>query len=328
MSQAPITLFRAETRTLPPRGECFVGAAAADITPHLALPLAGYSSTGSLAQGVHARLFARAFVLEDAAGQRAAIVVLDMMSASRFLVEKVAARVGPSVGIGVDRLLLCGTHTHHGPGNFYGNTLYDALAQKRPGIDLALCDWLAERISQAITDAVEALVPGSLGYGQTTLFGVSRNASLDAFHTNPEALQWDHPGWPGFGAPSNLTPTQRAIDPRLRALVLLDGQRRLVGALSFFGCHPTTLGKHYDLYSSDWVGFALREARQSGGSFTDGSTLALATTTAGDVNALHAGMAQGLDLARFVGCQVGQGYLFSKPIPNDEFVRLIGTAAA
>lgn len=306
MSQAPITLFRADARHLSARGRCYVGAASVDVTPHLGLPLAGYSTVGALAEGVHARLGARAFVLEDAAGRRAAIVVLDTMSATRFLLEKVAARVAPTVGIGIERLLLCGTHTHHGPGNLYGNTLYDTLAQKRPGLDIALCDWLAERIARAITEACDRLVPGSVGYGQTTLWGVSRNASLDAFHTNPEALQWDHPGWPGFGAPSNLTPPQRAIDPRLRVLAFLDESRRLVGALSFFGCHPTTLGKRYDLYSPDWIGFALREARQSGGSFTQEATLALATTTAGDVNALHTGMAQGLDLARFVGCQVGQ----------------------
>ena len=71
-------------------GEVRVGAAAVPITPPAGTPMAGYYSERG-AQGVHDDLHARAIVIE-AGGRSAALVVLDLITTPRELVEPGAPR--------------------------------------------------------------------------------------------------------------------------------------------------------------------------------------------------------------------------------------------
>lgn len=287
-------------------GRLRCGAAAVDITPHLGLPMAGYSSSGKLASSVHGRLFARALLIEDARGERVALCHLDMMCASRYLLERSAALAAPVVGIDVGRLILTGTHTHTGPGLFYGNTLYDQFASPDVGFDQGLADWISRRVAEALKRAAEKLTPARIGVASVPLWGVSRNASLKAFLANPEASSWWDEGQPGHGAPEELHVTSRAVDPRLRVLAAVAEDGGVIGVSAAFGLHCTSLGGAFSGYHPDWAGIASDTAHQALREAGRGSpVVAVTPSAAGDANALRTDVAQGVALARLVGREVG-----------------------
>jgi neutral ceramidase len=269
--------------------------------------MAGYAAAGKVAQGVRGRLFARALYLEDAAGHCAALCFVDLMSASRYVLEQTAAQTAAASGVSVDRLIVAGTHTHTGPGQFFGNSLYDTFAQCQPGFDQGLADWLAARLAQAVNNAARTAVPAHLGMAVRPLWGVSRNRSLPAFANNHDAAQWQDPGWPGHGAPAGLSAEEQAIDPRLTVLAAVrQDSGALLGAFAMFGCHTTSLGPGTEVYAPDWAGPAVREAR---GLLTppEGQppVVAVAAAAAGDITALRDDMDQGPALARYVGTRLG-----------------------
>ena len=80
----------------PANGPCRCGAAEVDITPEPGFAMAGHSVAGTVSRGVQGHLFARALYHEDVQGRRAALCIVDLMSASRYLQEAVALRnAGP-----------------------------------------------------------------------------------------------------------------------------------------------------------------------------------------------------------------------------------------
>jgi neutral ceramidase len=55
-------------------------------------------------------------------------VAMDLHSCTKLLWELVGAAIESRTSLPPSRVVLSGTHTHSGPGNFYGNTLYGSVA--------------------------------------------------------------------------------------------------------------------------------------------------------------------------------------------------------
>lgn len=168
-------------------------------------PLAGYGPQGSgHAAWTRSSMWARAMVLEAANGERAAVVVLDLMSASRYLHDQIAAVTGPRLGLGRERLIVCGTHTHKGPSGFYGNSLYDTFTAHDPlhGFHRALADLLVQRAVDAVARAVAQARTATVRVDTEHVWGVSHNRSAEAFRLNEDHVQWTMMStMPGHGAP-------------------------------------------------------------------------------------------------------------------------------
>ena len=75
----------------PADGTLRAGFGRADITPPPGLGLMGYGPEGLRAIGYRQRLYARALVLEDAAGERLSFVALDLGQVSVLLQRRIAA---------------------------------------------------------------------------------------------------------------------------------------------------------------------------------------------------------------------------------------------
>jgi neutral ceramidase len=290
------------------------GAAEIDITPPPGLRMAGYSWAGHSSKGVRGHLFARALYLEDATGQSSALCFCDLMSATRYLSEKVSSLTAASCGLSIDRVMLCGTHTHTGPGQFYGNSFYDVFAQKfllsQTGFDPALADWLSEKIAKAIFSAKANATKASLRVSRGLLSGFSRNRSYPAFEKNPEANNWNSAGFPGESIPHTLSQNQRAIDPRMTVLTAVrKDNQQILAVFGTFACHTTALGIFTEVYSADWAGVATRiAAEQIHGSEGYRPIVAIANTSAGDITPLQeepSDLPQGEAHAHRVGSGVG-----------------------
>ncbi|HEX9794421.1 MAG TPA: neutral/alkaline non-lysosomal ceramidase N-terminal domain-containing protein [Planctomycetota bacterium] len=293
-------------------GAFHVGVAEVDVTPHPDLPLAGFSMEGTTAHGVRGHLWMRVLYLRDAAGAEVVLAWSDLMSGSRLLLEKIAERTARADQIGVERILLSGTHTHAGPGWFYGNSLYDTFAAEKAGFDAGLVDWIAERAAGAVHRARESAVAGRVGFGTADLYGYSRNRSIEPFRSNPEAAAWNTAGFPGAAIPREFNPQQRAVDPRVSVLVATDASGvKPIGVFGIFGCHATAMGPHSKFYSSDWPGDAVRHARAELEPVAGGKVVvAVGCGATGDVNAWRTGLdpdlSAGPRLSRYVGRGVGK----------------------
>ncbi len=312
MSSTQVRVKRSSAPRRVGDGKFRCGVSEIDITPHLDIPLAGYSAEGTQARGVRGHLFARVLYLRDGRGEDVAFCFMDLMSASRLLLEKVAALTARSRGLTVNRLVLAGTHTHTGPGWFYGNSLYDTFAAFQPGFDDGLCDWLASRIASAIESAIDSAREGRIAFGTGLLSGVSRNRSIFAFLKNPSWQSWTSSGFPGATIPSGLTLEQRSVDPRVSVIVATEvDESRPIGVFGLFGCHCTTLGPNAPYYSPDWAGEAVRAARwQLERSHGNEIVVAVGASAAGDVNGLRYGLEPNIPpgpaLSRWVGGAIGR----------------------
>ena len=122
----------------------------ADITPPPGLGLGGNGPEGRQARGWRTRLYARALVLQDARGERLALVVADLAHISTLLQRRVAELLPAELGISADNLLLSATHTHSGPGHFYEATEFNLNGSSVVGFDQKVTDFLAHRIAGAI----------------------------------------------------------------------------------------------------------------------------------------------------------------------------------
>jgi len=137
------------------------GAAVRDITPEAPMPMWGYGARHDLlSQGTLDPLRAKAIVLE-AGGEKLAVVGLDLGRAPTFrsmdrIREAVQARAG------VQHVMICGSHTHHGP----VIELLDkpGLGQGKFDDAVAYVPEMEDLIIEAVVEAAEAAVPARWGW--------------------------------------------------------------------------------------------------------------------------------------------------------------------
>jgi hypothetical protein len=194
-----------------------VGLAAVEITPPVGTPLGGYAArNGAASTGVADPIMARALVLDDGGGP-VALVATDLIGTSPAIRQRVLEKTGlPS-----ERLLLCASHTHSGPGAFAEGAFAALVLGKH---DPRVFEQLADGIAAAVTRARERLAPGQVGVASRSLPGRSRNRR--------------HSGG--------------VTDPELTVLALRSGRTR--GALVNYSAHGTVLDAHNLRFSADWMG--------------------------------------------------------------------------
>jgi hypothetical protein len=125
-----------------------VGAAAADVTPELGVPLSGYGFLSkTYGRHVWGRLLTHVLVIDDGAGSRAALVAVDLHAGSRYLAHRAAQLLAPALGIGVERIFLTASHSHAGPGHYYGDSFYDDFATARKDFDKVYAEATSAKIA-------------------------------------------------------------------------------------------------------------------------------------------------------------------------------------
>ena len=263
---------------LPPQaarasGHFKAGVARVDITPAPGFPMGGHSKAGTTAIGYWTRLFARAFVLEDAAGNTLVLVSCDLWSVPAGLVDRVAEILltrEETHHIDRDDLILAATHTHHSPGNFSTSAFYNTFASPSVGFDAGLFEFLAQRIGQSIAEAAQARRPATVSHVVSPLHALTRNRSLPAFLLNSDREDiGDH-----------------GVDPRLAGLWIRDAAspERVLGVAAFAAMHPTVLGRAIPVYSADLFGVAANHAERLLHLESPGAVVALFNGAEGDVS--------------------------------------------
>jgi neutral ceramidase len=229
----------------------------ADITPPPGFGLGGNGPEGRQARGWRTRLYVRALVLQDARGERIALVVADLVHISALLQRRVAELLPPGLGISADNLLLSATHTHSGPGHFYEATEFNLNGSSVVGFDAKLTDFLAGQIAHAVRQAAENPRPARIAWGQRPIWGLTRNRSYEAFRRNT-------PRWDLETPPPGLDPVYAAVNPvwtMLRVDLATDEAAttfRPAGGYSIFAIHGTGNPSVTELYDADIHGIVER----------------------------------------------------------------------
>ncbi|MCX6580973.1 MAG: neutral/alkaline non-lysosomal ceramidase N-terminal domain-containing protein [Candidatus Aminicenantes bacterium] len=226
------------------------GTAEVDITPSPGFPVFGFSMEGTkYALGYWTRLKARVIVFQDSKGKRLAMVQIDWGAVSELLRREVAKRSADS-GISPANLTMSASHTHAGPGGFFGASFYNSFGSGRSGFFPQLVNWAAERIGAGIKSACLDLAPARVAAGEVTIDGLTRNRSLEAWVWNYENNLIDVP--------------YNSVIPRVW-VVRIDhvdkeqpSQTIPIAAYIIAPLHATAAGINCNLYHGDLLGAASR----------------------------------------------------------------------
>jgi neutral ceramidase len=219
-----------------------IGAARSDITgPAAEVGMMGYAQVAQKTEGIHLRLYSRAFVIASPCnGRRVAVVSADLgmvfQAVKQQVVERLRARLGDTFSD--DNVLLGATHTHAGPGGYSHYTLYNLTTF---GFVPQNFEAIVAGITDSILRANARLEPGALRLSSGDLRGASANRSPQAYLRNPEAERARYPD---------------NVDPRMTLLRLTGANGHEVGLINWFAVHATSFGNTNPYISGDNKGLA------------------------------------------------------------------------
>ncbi|MCB1225642.1 MAG: neutral/alkaline non-lysosomal ceramidase N-terminal domain-containing protein [Verrucomicrobiales bacterium] len=214
------------------------GTASAIITPQTSMWMGGYASRTEPSDGTDLDLKASALVLEDAAGQRAALVCLDLISIPRDLHLAVAAALEKAHGIPIERLMLNASHTHCGPELRSHRTKGTDQPAQRDEEAQRYRQRLFETILRLVSTAITQARPATLDYHQARC-GFAMNRRLNRLGRWQNAPNPDGP-----------------VDHRVPVLCVRDAEKNLVALAFGYACHCTT--QSFQKFSGDYAGHACR----------------------------------------------------------------------
>ncbi len=245
-----------------------IGCAKADITgPPAGVMLWGFVRQDQISEGIHTRLFARAFVIaEPNGGKRVAFVCADLGSVTHELHREVVERLERQFGglYSLDNVIISATHTHSGPGGYWH---YGANSPLGGGFHAEHFEVLAGGITAAVAAAHAALEPGKILVNEGDLFDAGAQRSLPAYMQNPAEEREQYP----------------ANTDTLMTLLRFAGRSGDVGSLNWFAVHPTSMTYHNKLISGDHKGYAEQAFEKRLANRAPGFIAAFAQSNCGDV---------------------------------------------
>lgn len=250
-----------------------IGAARSDITgPAAEVGMMGYAQVAQKTEGIHLRLYSRAFVIASPCnGRRVAFVSADLGMVFQAVRQQVVERLRAKLGdvFSDDNVLLSATHTHSGPGGYSHYTLYNLTTF---GFIPQNFEAIVSGITDSIVRANARLAEGSLRLASGDLRGASANRSPGAYLRNPEAERARYPD---------------NVDPRMTLLRLTRADGHEVGLIDWFAVHATSFGNTNTYISGDNKGMASHAFEVGEGGLLPGGpdtfVAAFANSNEGDV---------------------------------------------
>ncbi len=215
-----------------------VGVARRDITPERPIWMSGYGNRNKPSEGIEQHLFTKALVIEDAAGARSVLITADLIGVPAEFTEALAERLANEFGVPRERFMLVASHTHTGPVIYHSLGGMFALSDEAAETVRGNTDRCAERMFDAVAEAMNKLEPAGLSFGHGEA----------AFAANRRVFR---PQGVAFGV-NPIGPTDRDV-PVLR---VEDEAGKLRAIVFGYACHCTTLGGDYYRICGDWAGYA------------------------------------------------------------------------
>ena len=191
--------------------------------------MTGYGDRDRRSEGVYQALRAGAVYLGGAA-ESALVLAADLIGFDLAFAARTKLEIAQATGLLPHQIALTATHTHCGP------LFYPFIMPGEP--DLVYAEWLGERLVEIAVRARTNAVEGRVAFSRSrSSFGVNRRL--------PEAgsvLMAPNPDGP--------------IDRDLDTLWFSDAGGTLLGTLTIYGCHATSLAGY--LIGGDYPGYLCR----------------------------------------------------------------------
>lgn len=204
--------------------------------------MTGYGFRGRPAEGTALPLHAKALALQDPRGTLAVLITVDICGITRAVTDKVVSHLETSHGLARSAVLINVSHTHCSPFiEGYLEGLREFPESARNDIK-AYRIRLEEQLIAVATQALSELRPVQLSTSEdSAVFAVNRR-------NNPAAQV------PERRASGTLV---GPVDYRVPVMAIRDEQHRLVGIVTSYACHNTTL--NFYQWHGDYAGVAQRE---------------------------------------------------------------------
>jgi hypothetical protein len=226
-------------------GEVRAGVAAVDVTPPMGIGMAGYYHARG-ADGVLDPLYSKALVLESE-GERAALVVLDIISVTRAITDQARAEIQKNTGLKGDHVMISATHAHTGPELANRGRRSADQGGSQP-VAVEYTEGLPKRIAESVRLANERLQSVRL----STAKGRCENLAFNRrYFMRDGSVGWN----PGKLNPNIVMPAGPS-DPEISLLCVeppgATGPAQLLATYVNFAMHPDTTGG--SKISADWPG--------------------------------------------------------------------------
>jgi neutral ceramidase len=201
----------------------------------------GMSKIGQVTEGIHTRLFSRAFIIAEGndASKRVAIAVCDIWSCTIAVKKEVVKRLKEYFGDKYtdENVLVTGTHTHSGAGGYSYYPLYISLTG---GFDKQNFECIVNGIVESIKIADGNLKPCQMELNKGSISDCGQNRSIEAYNNNPEEEKNKY----------NASTDNEMIFIRFK------NGNNYIGSINWYPIHPTSLGETNKFISGDNKGLA------------------------------------------------------------------------
>ncbi len=225
------------------------GVATAIITPEKPMWMAGYAGRNHPAEGKLTDLWAKALVLQDGQGHRAALITADLVGIDRGLSESICNQLEEKFNLQRRQIAICTSHTHSGP----------VVARNLRPMHYALLDEtqqqfvddyaksLERNVVGIVGTAIENLEAAKISWGSgTATFAVNRrNNSESQVPTLREVGK----------------PLKGPFDHDVPVLAVRDAGGKLKAVVFGYACHATVLSFYQ--WCGDYPGYAQIELEKS-----------------------------------------------------------------
>ena len=231
LSWLVISAFVLSVMTRTSAGEFRAGAAAVKITPPTGAPLAGYYSYRA-AESVHDDLYAKALVIEQD-GAKVAVVVCDLISLPRSVVEQTRTLVGERSGVPDQAVMISATHSHTGP-IIRGGSVRNAAQGGEEDIAVRYAAELPRLIAESVHLAEKNLAHAMMSAAK----GREENLSFNRRYLMKDGTV----GWNPGKLNTNIVRPAGPIDPEVGVLYFESISKKSLATYVSFAMHPDTVG--------------------------------------------------------------------------------------
>ncbi len=221
------------------------GVAKVNISPELPIWLSGYASRNKPANSKHDDLWAKALVIEDANGRRAALVTMDLVGIPREISQSVCKQLEERYKLPRAAIALNVSHTHSGPvvrGNLMAMYSLDEDQSRRINEYRAS---LTEKLVSVVGDAIKTMKPAKISWGIGEAgFAVNRRNNKE-------------------GQVPKLREENKLVGPvdhQLPVLTVTGDDGELKAIVAGYACHATVMGDYF--VTGDWPGAGQNELQK------------------------------------------------------------------
>lgn len=252
-------------------GDWEIGSGIFDITgPAGDAGMAGYGEVDHIAQGIHSRLWSRAFIIQKPQSEQSMVFVsTDLSHMSQGVKQAVVQRLRNRFGSRYNdaNVMLTATHNHVGPGGYNHHVMMNLTSL---GFNQRHFDTIVDGIFESIVMAFDNLEEGDVFINQGELLNASINRNPDPYSQNPDHVHFAHD-----------------TNKRMTVLKLVKDNGEEIGTINWFAVHNVSYSTDKKLIASDNKGIASQLFEKEMGHIhgaTDNFVAAFASSNLGDVS--------------------------------------------